>query len=90
MRFWRRWRIIRFSALAFAATAIGASAAQAMPAVEQDGGNVKVTPKAAPVSSGGYDWTYVEVGAGVAGGIVLIGGAVLVGTRRRDIEPAKA
>ncbi len=89
MRFWRRWRFFKLSALAFAATAVGASAAQAMPAVEQDGGNA-TPPKAAVQASGGsFDWTYVELGAGGAVGIVLVAGAVLAGGRRdRKVQPA--
>ena len=62
MRFWRRWRMLRWSAIALATMAIGTSAAQAMPVVEQEGGTAKVTPVQAP--SAGFDWAYVGVGAG--------------------------
>jgi len=69
--------------------AMGASAAQAMPVVEQEGGTAKVTAVQAP--SAGFDWAYVGVGAGSAAGlIVLAGGAALAVRRSRSSQPARA
>lgn len=104
MRFWWRWRIIRVSALAFAAAAIGAPSALAMPAVG-DGPGYSGEPTSQPsrlitdahfrdqvaTSGGGFDWTYVGVGIGGALGlVVLAGGARVVIRRSREAVPAGA
>ena len=82
--------MLRFAAAALAATAVGASTAQAMPVVEQEGGTAKVSPRGQAPSGGGFDWMYVEVGvAGAAGLVVLTGGALAV-RRSRSSQPARA
>jgi hypothetical protein len=90
MRFWRRRRILSWAAAVFAAAAVGASTAQAMPVVEQEGGTAKVSPPVQAPSGGGFDWMYVEVSiAGASGLIVLAGGALAV-RRSRSGQPARA
>jgi hypothetical protein len=105
MRFWRRWRIIRFSALAFAVAAFVAPAALAMPVMGDGPGysGEVVTPAPKLItdahfrtgittsSASGFDWTYLEVGLGGALGlIVLAGGAAAVVKRNRELLPAGA
>jgi hypothetical protein len=91
--------MIRWTALAFAASAIAAPAGMAYPVVGDGPGysglQVPAAPKlitdaynrtAVTSTGGGFDWMYVEVGIGALVGLaVLAGGTVIV--IRRSGEP---
>jgi hypothetical protein len=91
MKFWRRRRILRWTAVAFAAAAIGAPSAQArLYGGELDGGGVPSQPATNPIppastATDAFSWADAGVGAAAALSIVfLAGGGVLVvrGSRR--------
>jgi hypothetical protein len=90
MKIRRRRRILGFTAAAFAATALAAPAAQAMPYNGQEGGTVSTTsqPVSATPTGGGFDWADAGIGVAAAASVVLVaGGGVLVvrGTRRSGL-----
>ena len=89
MRFWRKWKIIRFTAFSFAAAAIAAPSALAIPVTGADGGMSSeinlVAPSPAPPSSG-FDWSLLEIGVGSALALlaIAVGTAILL---RRSRQP---
>jgi uncharacterized iron-regulated membrane protein len=86
----RKRRILRWTAVAFAAAAFAAPAAQAMPYNGQEGGTSPQTtsdPVSATPSDGGSGFSWADAGIGVAAAasvVLVAGGGVLVvrGTRR--------
>jgi hypothetical protein len=81
MRLWRKWKLAKWTAVAFAGAAIGAPSAMAMPVTSDGPGNSGLTTQAS-TSSGGFDWTYVEAGLGAALGLVVVAGGTAVVIRR--------
>jgi hypothetical protein len=73
-------RITRLAAAALIAGALGAPAAHAVPSPpdRQPADRVVVEPEPAPVVQSvdnGFDWASAAVGAGAAGGLILLIGA---------------
>jgi hypothetical protein len=86
MKFWKRWRLIRWTAIAFAAAVVAAPAAQAMHApVDVGSAPAAKATTVRVVKTGGYgvDWAEVALGSGL-GAFFLGGGAVVALRRRRD------
>jgi hypothetical protein len=84
MRFWRKRWFLRWTAVAFAASALAAPAAQARTDVPTDGPAVTQQPAANPTppaatATDAFSWADAGVGAAAALSIVLLaGGSVLV------------
>ena len=91
MRFWRKWKIIRFTAISFAAAAIAAPTALAIPVTDADGGmstQIKLIAPPPPPESSGFDWSSLEIGVGSALALlVLAGGTAVVLRRSRRTQP---
>ena len=68
-------RITRLTALALATAAVAAPAASARPLsdppIDNGRGEVIVDP-VAPVADDGFDWASAAIGAGAAGGLILL------------------
>ena len=91
MRFWRKWRIIRFTAISFAAAAIAAPSALAIPVTDADGGMSTQIKLVAPAPSSGFDWSSLEIGVGSALALLLLaGGTAIVLRRGRGAQPLGA
>jgi hypothetical protein len=88
MRFWRKWKIIRFTALSFAVTAIAAPSALAIPVTGADGGMSTQIKLVAPPPENGFDWSALEIGVGSALAlVVLAAGTAIVLRRSRGLRP---
>jgi hypothetical protein len=82
MRFCRKWKMAKWTAVAFAGAAIGAPSAMAMPVTSDGPGYGEDTQVSTTSSGGGFDWTYVEAGLGAALGLVVVAGGTAVVIRR--------
>jgi hypothetical protein len=84
-------RITRITAVALATAAVAAPAAHARPATDPplDQGNasqIAIEPEPAPVVQSvddGFDWGSAAIGAGAAGGLILLIGGSGVSYRHR-------
>jgi hypothetical protein len=97
----RKHRLLTGLILALVAVAVAAPSASALPAerfvgpghaqASRDAGSAPARVRVVEVpASSGFDWADAGIGAGVALATIGLGGALVLGTRRRHGRPATA